>query len=208
MAGTSKNRNSLFSPGQLITGFIFSNILFLILGIAIGKGDFSTLPESTMEKPLPEVVVPKSEPDEQIAEFRSLELTSEDNQKKHIELPTRQTEPRRTEPGPVPRKELVSPPQQAKKKEPVKAPKKQPARATSKPENRPVYYLQLTASKQKAPIQRFYNRVKKKGYPAKMVHEGSYYKVQLGNYSSKEKAIRMKADIDKALGTKSWIKQR
>lgn len=208
MAGASKNRNSLFSPGQLITGFIFSNILFLILGIAIGKGDFSALPESTVEKPLPEVIVPESEPDEEIAEFRSLELTSEENQKKHIELPTRKTEPRRTEPAPVSKKEPVPPPQQTQKKKPVKTQKKPPAQTTSKPKSGPVYYLQLTASKQKAPIQRFYNRVKKKGYPAKMVHEGSYYKVQLGNYSSKEKAIRMKADIDKALGTQSWIKQR
>jgi len=219
MAGSKTSKQPpLMTPGQLITAFIFSNILFLILGMAIGKGDFSGDPTGEI-MPTEEVSESNMEgPEEsEMDDFYSLEQSSSQKKKPPIELQTVTPEPKNTM---VKRdKEITAPtsekdsqtkqplstkpiPDQSKSKK-VSTPA--PAKVTSDPASG-SYYLQLVASKDRSKANEFLKRVQAKGYPATMIKEGSYYKVRLGNYPAKNQAVRMKVDIDKSLKIQSWIK--
>ena len=217
-AASSKKQPPLMTSGQLITAFIFSNILFLILGMAIGKGDFSSEPQAQEAISLQKEEIESSPQQEgKIEEFYSLEKSSDLARKDPIDLSIQRKSEPKIALGPrpvekeVPTDEAIKnpPPDEKTKPAPISQqntePQKKPAESAAQSGE---YYIQLSASQDQQQIHKFLAIVKAKGYPAIMVKEGAFYKVQLGNYPSRDKAERMKVDIDKALNIQSWIKSR
>ncbi|PIE02827.1 MAG: hypothetical protein CSA81_04820 [Acidobacteria bacterium] len=215
MAASRSNKHTpLMSPAQTIVAFIFTNILFLILGIAIGKGDFSSHEELVTTTVEEEAVQPET--NDSMDEFNSLESTSERDKKKHIDLslPKKTTKKESTNPAPT-QQEIKEEKAVAQATEPVtpkaeKPVKKKPSKKepTAPAQNQGSFYLQIVASKDKAKAHEFSETVKKKGYPVQVIEEAGYYKIFVGPYSTREKAQRMKPDIDRVLKVQSWIKER
>jgi len=207
VAKHSKKHTPLMTPGQLITAFIFSNILFLILGIAIGKGDFTSSDPVVSDTPATIEVTPDVT-ERPMDEFNSLEETSSKDKKEHIVIsPSNKTEDKK--PIEIP----VTPAAADKKTQketttPVRKKESPPEESKTATQNESGYYLQLAATKSKDQAQVFLKDVQKKGYPASIIKGGDFYKVMVGPYLTRQKAERMKSDIDHVLKIDSWIKTK
>ncbi|MDJ0841230.1 MAG: SPOR domain-containing protein [Acidobacteriota bacterium] len=195
----------------VIFALLFINILFLMMGVLIGRGDLKW-----SQQPGDQVAAVPTDPPENVAASIEDELSVfseevEDKRRDPIDPSYLEegAEPITAEKPPEP--EVAEP--EVKKPEPKEPETGVVSKPLPKKDVAPtpiaapatVFWIQLTASGDPAKAQEMKKKAAGMGYQTVIVKEGGYHKVRVGPYAARASAGRDLKKLNGKLGTKGWI---
>jgi len=178
------------------------NIFSVLMGILIGKGDLNWSEGEGQPLPqqeLPEVSGQQSPIDSDLALFdedsrdeQPADLTAYDAVSEKTSAaeppPARPVErPVETKPEPRPRETAPDP--------------------TPSPPPVTAFWVQVAAFRDQPAAEKLQRRVVEKGYGARVLPEGAYFKVLVGPYRTRAEADRVKPKVNQTFKAKGWVRE-
>lgn len=225
-----KQSEGIYVPKKVIMWMIFAsvfiNILFLLMGMVIGKDDKLWRSDPTQTPLTQSEAVPTEDPDQQAlnvelslyerdenagppkpADVSYLEdsswqaLQDQSNQATDT-AQENSASPSPAENQPEPEVKAVPQPQPETRREP------EPVRPSDPPiTSGGAYFIQVMASKDPSKVKQMEEQLTKMGYRVFFENQGDMTKICVGNFANESEANHGKSVIDRAFKLNSWVRK-